>query len=58
VTARGAGGGASPRKTGTNCSMPAIVNSVVDIASGISVAEATSLCPLETKKSTNSRRSS
>src|SRR5947209_7455255 len=58
VTARGAGAGASPRNTGTNCSIPAIVNSVVLISSGISEAEGRCACPLRTKKSTNAWRSS
>ena len=49
VTARGAGAGDSPRKTGTNCSIPAIVKSVVDISSGIKLAEGRCLCPCETK---------
>ena len=48
----------SPRKTGTNCSIPAIVNSVVDISSGISEADGKCACPFDTKKSTNDARSS
>src|SRR5215469_11979713 len=58
VTTRGLGAGSSPRKTGTNCSMPAIVKSVVDIASGMRLAPGRCLCPLPTKKSTKDCRSS
>ncbi len=58
VTALGAGAGASPRKTGTNCSIPAIVKRVVDSLSGTSDADGKCACPLDTKYSTNEARSS
>src|SRR5579871_5246523 len=51
VTTRGAGAGCSPKKTGTNCSIPAIVKSVVDISCGTNVAGGSSLCCFPTKKS-------
>src|SRR5579863_3147983 len=56
VTTRGAGAGSSPKNTGTNGSMPAIVNSVVDIASGTSEAPGKRLWPFALKKSMNERR--
>ncbi len=49
VTARGAGAGASPKNTGTNCSIPAMVNSVVLISSGMSDADGRCACPFRLK---------
>src|SRR5271157_6341903 len=47
-----------PRKTSLNWFMPALVNSSVGSLTGTSEEECTSLCPLETKKSRNMRRTS